>query len=303
MVERRAMAKVASFRSPDLQRAYVAAYDDVLLSSPVTIAETDVETPYGMTHVLTAGEPGHPVLVALHGKALSSTMWLAHLETLTEGHRVFLVDTIGDMNKSRPSRVVRNRTEAVDWLDAVLDGLAITETAMVGYSYGAWLAATYGMARANRVNRLVLVSPAAVFLPARPAFVARAIYTHMVRPRRSVAERFIATTYTSETAARLPESSFGRVVEQYLIGVPGFRGSIGDARPTTYSKDDLSKLTMPVLFVVGADESVCDGPRSADVARERMPSARAEVIDDANHSIIADQRERLDDLLRAFLAS
>jgi hypothetical protein len=69
MVERRAMAKVASFRSPDLQRAYVAAYDDVLLSSPVTIAETDVETPYGVTHVLTAGEPGHPVLVALHGKA------------------------------------------------------------------------------------------------------------------------------------------------------------------------------------------------------------------------------------------
>ena len=297
------MAKVASFRSPELQRAYLAAYDDALLSSPVTIAETDIETPYGVTHVLTAGEPGHPVLVVLHGKALSSTMWLAHLDTLTEGHRVFLVDTIGDMNKSRPSRVVRNRTEAVEWLDAVLDGLAIAETALLGYSYGAWLAATYGMARADRVNRLVLVSPAGVFLPVRPAWLARAIYTHMVRPRRSVAERFIATTCTPETAARLPESSFGRVVEQYLVGVPGFRGSIGDARPTTYSKDDLSKLTMPVLFVVGADESVCDGPRSANVARERMPLAQVEVIDDANHCITADQQERLDDLLHAFLAS
>ena len=124
----------------------------------------------------------------------------------------------------------------------------------------------------------------------------------MVRPRRAVAERFIATTYTPETAARLPESPFGRVVEQYLIGVPGFRGSIGDARPTTYSKEELSKLTMPVLFVVGADETVCDGPRSAEVARERMPSAHVEVIDDANHTISADQQERLDDILQAFLA-
>jgi pimeloyl-ACP methyl ester carboxylesterase len=297
------MAKVASFRSPELQQAYLAAYDDVLLSSPVTIAETDIETPYGATHVLTAGDPGHPALVALHGKALSSTMWLAHLDSLTQGHRVFLVDTIGDMNKSRPSRVVRNGTEAVEWLDAVLDGLDIAETALLGYSYGAWLAATYAMARADRVTRLVLVSPAGVFLPVRPAWLARAIYTHAVRPRRAVAERFIATTYTRETAARLPESSFGRVVEQYLVGVPGFRGSIGDARPTTYSKDDLSKLTMPVLFVVGADESVVDGPRSANVARERLPLAQVEVVDDANHCITADQQERLDDLIHSFLAS
>ena len=44
--------------------AYLAADDDALLSSPVTIAETDIETPYGVTHVLTAGEPGHPALAA-----------------------------------------------------------------------------------------------------------------------------------------------------------------------------------------------------------------------------------------------
>jgi pimeloyl-ACP methyl ester carboxylesterase len=296
------MAKVASFRSPELERAYLAAYDETLVSSPIEVGETDVDTPYGATHVLTAGESERPALVALHGKAISSTMWLAHLGTLTERHRVFLVDTVGDMNKSTATRVIQNRSEAVAWLDAVLDGLRISETALLGHSYGAWQAATYGMARADQVTHLILLSPAGVFLPARPAWIAKAIYTHMVRPRRSVAERFIATSYTAETAARLPESSFGRVIEQYLVGVPGFRGSLGDARPTTYSKEELSKLTMPVLVVVGADESVCDGPRSANIARERLPAAQVEVLDNANHCITADQQERLDALLRSFLA-
>jgi pimeloyl-ACP methyl ester carboxylesterase len=63
----------------------------------------------------------------------------------------------------------------------------------------------------------------------------------------------------------------------------------------------LSVLTMPVLLVVGRDETVCDGSRSAAVARAGIPHARIEVLDDANHAVFADQ-EAVDRILAEFLA-
>ena len=142
-----AVSTVPGFRSDDARRRYVAAYDRVLTASPVPLTEHDIETPYGRTHVLTAGDPGHPPLVALHGKAVSSTMWIPLLDTLTASHRVFLLDTIGDINKSVATRVLHDGDDVARWLDALFRDLAVEGAALVGMSYGAWMGTTYAMAR------------------------------------------------------------------------------------------------------------------------------------------------------------
>ena len=59
---------------------------------------------------------------------------------------------------------------------------------------------------------------------------------------------------------------------------------------------------MPVLVVIGEEETVCDGPRSARIARERLPGATVELVAGANHCVTADQTEVVEHLLRAFLA-
>jgi pimeloyl-ACP methyl ester carboxylesterase len=38
------------------------------------------------------------------------------------------------------------------------------------------------------------------------------------------------------------------------------------------------------------------------VARERIPHARVELLDDANHAVFADQEETVDRILAEFLA-
>jgi len=67
--------------------------------SPVPVEETDVETSFGTTHVLTAGDLSKPPLVALHGLMISSTMWLPILPALTRTHQVRMLDAVGDLNK------------------------------------------------------------------------------------------------------------------------------------------------------------------------------------------------------------
>jgi pimeloyl-ACP methyl ester carboxylesterase len=296
------MSKVGRFRSPRARREYFDAYDRVVSKSSVRVDQSTLATPFGDTHVMIAGSAVDPALVALHGKALSSTMWLSHLPVLAATHRVFLIDTVGDMNKSAATAVMATRGDVVRWIDSVLDGLQIAQAAFLGHSYGAWMATTYAIARPERVERLALLCPAAVFAGTRPAWIASAMYAHMIRPRTDTARKFISTLYMPTTAARLHDSDFGRVIDQYVVGVPGFRGSIRDARPCTYDSDALAPLTMPVLVIIGTEECVCDGPRSAQIARQRLPGARVELVPDANHCITGDQPAIVDSALSEFLS-
>jgi pimeloyl-ACP methyl ester carboxylesterase len=296
------MGRLSAFGSDAGRDAYVTAYDTIVAGAPVPTAHADVPTPFGTTHVLLAGAPDGPPLVALHGKTLSATMWLAHLDTLAASHRVVMVDTIGDLGRSVATRSMRSRADVVAWLDAVVEGLGTERAAFLGHSYGAWMATTYALAQPDAVDRLALLAPAAVFVRVKPAWIARAVSTYVVRPTPARVRRFMESTCTAGTVAAFGSNDFGRVVELHVTGAPAFRAAAREAVPTTYRPDALSVLTMPVLLVVGRDETVCDGSRSAVVARAGIPHARIELLDDANHSVFADQQEAVDRILAEFLA-
>jgi len=63
------MGRASGFRSTQARAAYCELYDDALAQAPISIVETDVEGHHGGTHVLTAGDPSQPPLVAFHAKA------------------------------------------------------------------------------------------------------------------------------------------------------------------------------------------------------------------------------------------
>jgi len=94
------MARLSKFRSDDARDAYLRLYDTALLDSPIQVTESDVETSFGSTHVLHAGDRSKPSIVALHGSSISSTSWVPLLGTLTASHSVTMIDAIDDAGKS-----------------------------------------------------------------------------------------------------------------------------------------------------------------------------------------------------------
>ena len=77
------MAGISAFRSDESRVAYWQLYDMALATSTIPVTESDIETSFGRTHVLQAGDPSKPPLVALHGSSISSTMWVPLLPVLT----------------------------------------------------------------------------------------------------------------------------------------------------------------------------------------------------------------------------
>jgi len=112
------MDAISKFRSDEARDAYIRLYDSGVAASHIPVAESDVETSVGRTHLLIAGE--RSPLIALHALAMSSTMWLPLLHVLAARHHVVMIDVIGQASKSIASKPITTTAHIVGWLDETL---------------------------------------------------------------------------------------------------------------------------------------------------------------------------------------
>lgn len=295
------MARTSVFRSAEARAAYDALYDEALAHAPMQIHESDVETSFGTTHVLTAGEATDPPLVALHGKSMSATSWLPLLPVLAEGHHVTLIDAIGDVNRSVTAKSMSKPVEIVTWLDETLRALSIRRPAMVGASIGSWMATHYASAHPEAVERLALLCPAGIVGRIRASWLVTAVVKTAIRTTPARVEAFVETMAMPSTRPRLHADPWRPIMQEFVQGMLGFRPSLRQPIPAPLDLDRLAAQDLPVLVIIGRDETLHDGPKAAARFRARLPRARVEVLEAANHLVMIDQPEAVSNLLADFL--
>jgi pimeloyl-ACP methyl ester carboxylesterase len=294
----RRFGRVSGFASADAERSYLEAYDAALALSPVPLETIDVPTaPWGSTRVYACGPSGAPPLVALHGKFLTSTMWLDLLPTFTASHRTYIFDAIGELGRTTTTRMLRNPAEIVGWIDAVLAALGGEPVALVGHSNGGFQSATYASARPERVERVAFLAPAATFVSISGAWW-RASLPAMVGTNREKLARFWDRLSVNPEPSPLQRASD----EQMLRALVGMRSPLLDAWPRTYKPARLARMTMPVLAVFGRQDLIGDADKAAAKVRDVLPHAQIEVLDDSSHMVTFDQQAMVTKLLEQFLA-
>ena len=70
-------------------------------------------------------------------------MWLYDMAVMAADHYVVSVDIIGEPGSSEPNRLDLGSKDYALWLDEVIVGLGIEKPALIGNSYGGWLALKY----------------------------------------------------------------------------------------------------------------------------------------------------------------
>lgn len=148
-----------TYRSAKAGEMILSTYDELLARWGVAVTEIDLESEYGSTHVITAGDPAAEPLVLFHGVGDDSAlMWLLNAEALAEKYRLYAVDTIGGPGKSVPGPKYAENFDDARWIDTILDGLRIPEARLIGTSHGAYLAQYYAASRPERVKRIVCLA-------------------------------------------------------------------------------------------------------------------------------------------------
>ncbi|MFD0715774.1 alpha/beta fold hydrolase [Paenibacillus sp. GCM10027626] len=155
------------FKSEAGQQQVITSYDRLLKRWPVAIQEVDIDTSYGTTHCIVAGNPGNPPLILLHGVGdNSAVMWALNIEALAAHFYCIAVDTLGGPGKSRPNEHFHKKTfRQLQWLEEVIAHFTAEKVYMAGVSNGAYMAYNYAAANPGKVARVVCLEGGMVIKP------------------------------------------------------------------------------------------------------------------------------------------
>ena len=299
------MARLSKFRSDDARAAYLRLYDAALSGSPIHITESDVETSFGSTHVLHAGDRSKPSVVTLHGSSISSTSWVPLLGALTASHSVTMIDVIDEAGKSIAAKPTKSITDIVTWLDETMRALDVQRSSFVAASRGTWISTHYATVFPEKVERLALLCPVGIAGGMSPSFMVRGLAPLVLPLKERHVWRVLDTMVVPQNRKLLRQQPWLPSMRQFICGAMNFKMSFRNAQPRPWpfrSDCNLGRLkTIPVLAVIGRDESALNGPKSAGMLRESLPNARIEVVDDANHMVMVDQAATVQKLLVEFL--
>jgi pimeloyl-ACP methyl ester carboxylesterase len=254
-----------------------------------------VPTAFGDTHVLVSGEPDAAPVVLLHATGTSATGWLKNVGALTQHHRVFAVDLIGEAGRSRQTALLRDRHDCVTWVASLLDQLGLHQASFVGWSFGGWTTLAFLIAEPDRMARCVLLAPYASLAPyTLPVllFLKLAPYLPMGPPGR-LALRMMAPNY------RFDE----RFAEQFVLGGRYFKAADPKASvfPQPYSDGELSSISSPILLLVGDEETTFKPLLAVERARQLIPGIEADVLPGIGHLIAMEAAEEVNQRIIHFL--
>ena len=165
----------STFKSVEGRAAFQQAYAAALRSWPVPFEALDVPTRFGTTHVIASGPAGAPAVVLLHCMAGTAIAWRSNVAALSQRFRTCAVDIPAQPNLSVLTRRIRNRQEQAEWFTDLLDALGAPTASIVGNSYGGFLALSQACLTPERVDQLILISPAGTFTPLGLGFYLRMI--------------------------------------------------------------------------------------------------------------------------------
>jgi pimeloyl-ACP methyl ester carboxylesterase len=270
-------------RAADFARAYQDAVDHW----PVPVTSVDVPTGYGTTHMLICGEQAAPAVLLLPGSGATATAWRDVAAGLSRSHRVIAADPIGQPGLSTPGDLpIKTAGDLAHWLDQVLDSLTITRAALIGHSYGAWIALRYALHAPGRVSRLVLLDPTDTLAPLSLRYRLHAIPL-LARPSAQRMRRFLAW----ETR--------GRPLDPAWLAVITSGQNLGRAKivlPGPPRPGQLAGLHIPALVIVAARSRAHDPRQITRRAQDRLPDVATATLPHATHHSIP--AEDAPDLLR-----
>jgi pimeloyl-ACP methyl ester carboxylesterase len=291
---RQTMSGPSPFKTPAGETRFLAAYDHELRRWPVPYEQVDVHGHFGTTYVVICGPETAPPLLLLHGYLATLTMWWPNIAALSQGHRVYAVDVMGQPGKSRPDEPIRSAADYGSWLTDTLGALHLDRVDLVGMSFGGWLALNYAAAVPQRVRTLILFSPSGL-LPMVRQFTLRGMLM-VALPRRLTVNaffRWLGFTMPPYTG----------LLDIVYLGLTQFRMPLATARiaPTALSDDALRAITVPTLLLIGDHEVISDPVRALERARRLMPVCDGALVPGCRHEMYASRHDIVDARVLTFL--
>ena len=241
-----------------------------------------------------------PAVVLIHGLGLNRQMWQAQWPELTSRFQVVRYDLMGHGESGKPKGPYRLE-QFVAQLAAVMDGLALERTALVGFSFGGMINRAFALAHPNRTSALAILNSAHDRSEAqRAAVLARVEQATCGGPEATV-EEALSRWFTADFAARRPEV-LGQVRRWVVANDP-------EVYPHSYRvmatcdanlAEAITEIRCPAL-VLACSEDRGNSPEMAEGMASLIPNAEAVVVPGLCHMGLVEDPAAINSHLVPFL--
>jgi pimeloyl-ACP methyl ester carboxylesterase len=249
-------------------------------------------------HVKVAGDG--PPLVFFH--ALAGLVWEPMLDQLASQHTVYAPEHPGT-SPGEPKAIdeVRNFWELLLVYDELIRALGLERPVAVGQSYGGMVAADLAATFPRLFSRLVLLSPAGLWLDHAPIPVQQMVSG----PPEDLPKYLFA-----HPEGPGPQAMMALPADPALIPamIAQQAWNIGCTTKFAWPIPDLGlgrrlhRVTVPTLVVWGRQDRLVSVDYAAEFGR-RIAGSQVEVIDDCGHVVQAEQPEAVGAAMSKFLAA
>ena len=262
--------KTSVYHSPEQRDAFRAVYNQFLAGMP--FSKRTVETPYGETFLLEAGDAAKPPVLLLHGSCSNSAFWFGDILALMGEYHVFAADIPGEAGNSAEYRLSLDNADYAEWLAALLDALGLDTVSLAGNSLGGWMALKFATAYPARVERLMLIASGGL------ADVNR----HYLEKAAAAEEAGEDLTFDEDVTG---DANIPKEILDFLNLILASYDPISVPLPV-FSAEALRRLTMPVLYVAGEADDLLDTQAGEAALRASVPQTEIHLLPGVGHMIL-----------------
>jgi pimeloyl-ACP methyl ester carboxylesterase len=255
-----------------------------------------------------------PPLVFVHGLIERWTQWVEQLSTFADKNRVIAMDLPGFGDSPMPAEKISISGYA-RIIEKLLDVLKIRVATFVGHSMGGFTSVELAINFPERVQRLVLVSPAGLSTYNNPRNLL--LVAQMRRFRQIVDPYHARVAAHAELLARRPRLRLldptthivarhsdrlpAPFVAEFVrgLGAPGYIDGMEAIFNYDYH-DRLGEIACPTLIVWGDRDAVVTA-KDADLYERLIPNSRKVIFRDTGHMAMIERPMAFNALLEEFL--
>lgn len=286
---------VNKYKSPEGGKLILESYDRLLRAWGMEKEEMDVDTSYGKTHIITAGESSNPPLLLFHGVGDDSAlMWLYNAASLAADFRIFAVDTMGGPGKSEPNELYYKNFSQTGWIDEILNVLKLDKVFITGVSNGAYLTLLYSIKRPEKVIKSVCMAGG----------IGSGSMLHMLKfipaalfPTQGNIKRLMKMLCGPNTN-KLVQNDLVMKHWTYLLKHFNTR-SMMYQKMTRITEDDLPVLKDKTLFLLGETDGLSNLPKAEEKLKKN--NLRYKVVKDCGHALNHQQSELINREIADFM--
>lgn len=288
------------FKSLKAKTQYLAFEDKMVKKWPIVTEERTVETSYGQTFMRIGGPANGQPLVLLPGGGSNSLIWQANIKALASVYRTYALDNIYDFGRSVYTRKMETYRDYTQWLDELFDNLTLGQNIRIaGYSFGGWVTGNYAAAHPERLSKVILIAPVFSIQPITKSFIWGMILG--ILPFKFTRQLSVYSAWKDLlVSGREGKTTVDDRVEYFNIAMKSFKFKMG-VQPNMLTDVELSKLTMPVLYLIGEHDIVCDPKLAVERLDEVVPEIQTELISNTGHDLMYTHTDMVNNAMLNFL--